>query len=317
MLINRPEFHLVDAAAMHLGATCFSIYNTSSPDQIEYLLGDAANRVLVTEQAFLDRVLAAKPNVPTPRARDRRSTAPAEGAIDLDEVEAGGDADFDFEAAWRAVEPDDVLCLIYTSGTTGPPKGVQLTHANIVAEMRAIDHAVPDPAGHPRDLLPAGGPHRRPAGSATTTRMFYGLRSRAAPTRASCSPTWSRPGPRSSAACRASGRSSRRRSRPASRASRTSRSAQATTLGDRGGAAKGARRAGGPARCPPSCVEEHAKAEELVLSKMRARLGLDEVQYFVVGAAATPPRGASSSSHAIGIEILELWGMSETSAVAT
>src|SRR4029077_19317618 len=55
MLTNRPEFHLLDTAAMHLGATPFSIYNTSSPEQIAYLLGDAANRVFVVEAAFLDR----------------------------------------------------------------------------------------------------------------------------------------------------------------------------------------------------------------------------------------------------------------------
>src|SRR5919198_2858838 len=52
MLTNRPEFHLADAAGMHLGATCFSIYNTYSPEQIEYLVGDAENRVAITEQAF-------------------------------------------------------------------------------------------------------------------------------------------------------------------------------------------------------------------------------------------------------------------------
>ena len=44
------------------------------------------------------------------------------------QLEQMGDPSFDFEAAWRAVAPDDVLTLIYTSGTTGPPKGVQLTH---------------------------------------------------------------------------------------------------------------------------------------------------------------------------------------------
>src|SRR5436309_3575542 len=60
MLTNRPEFHVVDAAAMHLGAVPFSIYNTSSPEQIEFLLADAGNRVVVTERAFLDRVLAAR-----------------------------------------------------------------------------------------------------------------------------------------------------------------------------------------------------------------------------------------------------------------
>ena len=56
MLTNRPEFHLLDTAAMHLGATPFSIYNTCSPEQIAYLLEDAANRVMIVEAAFMDRV---------------------------------------------------------------------------------------------------------------------------------------------------------------------------------------------------------------------------------------------------------------------
>src|SRR3954447_3860116 len=64
MLTNRPEFHWVDTAAMHLGATAFSIYNTSAPEQIEYLLGDAANRVVVTETAFAERILATQPSIP-------------------------------------------------------------------------------------------------------------------------------------------------------------------------------------------------------------------------------------------------------------
>ena len=63
MLTNRPEFHPVDAAAMHLGATPFSIYNTYTPDQINYLVTDAATRVVITEQAFLETVLKAKEGV--------------------------------------------------------------------------------------------------------------------------------------------------------------------------------------------------------------------------------------------------------------
>src|SRR4051794_9745788 len=127
MLVNRPALHLTDAAAMHLGATCFSIYNTSSPEQIEYVLDDAENRVIVTEQAFLDRVLAAREEVDSLEhvivVDGGRET---HGTMSLADLEARAEPDFDFEGAWRAVEPDDVLCLIYTSGTTGPPKGVQL-----------------------------------------------------------------------------------------------------------------------------------------------------------------------------------------------
>src|SRR5918997_1990709 len=59
MLTNRPEFHWFDAAALHLGATPFSIYNTYAPEQVEYQLQDAAAHVVVTEKAFADRISSA------------------------------------------------------------------------------------------------------------------------------------------------------------------------------------------------------------------------------------------------------------------
>src|SRR5213593_2450200 len=53
LLTNRPEFHLVDLAAVTLGAAPFSIYMTYSPEQIEYVVSDAGARILVTEPEFL------------------------------------------------------------------------------------------------------------------------------------------------------------------------------------------------------------------------------------------------------------------------
>ena len=147
MLTNRPEFHFADAAVMHLGATPFSIYNTYTVEQIEHLLGDAASRVIITEQALVETVLAAaKASESVEHVVVVDGEAP-EGTISLDELVAGGDEDFDFEAAWRAVEPDDVLTLIYTSGTTGPPKGVQITHANICETVRSYDELIEFPDG--------------------------------------------------------------------------------------------------------------------------------------------------------------------------
>ncbi|MGW4123416.1 AMP-binding protein [Nocardia sp. NPDC004711] len=60
MLTNRPEFHLVDTANYHLGATPFSIYNTSSVEQIAYLFSNAENTVVVCEAQFLPKVLEAR-----------------------------------------------------------------------------------------------------------------------------------------------------------------------------------------------------------------------------------------------------------------
>jgi long-subunit acyl-CoA synthetase (AMP-forming) len=128
---NRPEHLVADMAALHLGASPFAIYATSAPAQIEYVIRDSAARVLISEPAFDATVAAIEPLCPqlehvvrlTPRAPE------------LDEDEPAG---FDFEASWRAVAPDDVVCLVYTSGTTGPPKGAEITHAGLLANLRGV-----------------------------------------------------------------------------------------------------------------------------------------------------------------------------------
>lgn len=53
MLTNRPEFHLLDTAAIHLGAVPFSIYNSLTAEQISYVLGNAGNRVMIAEEQFV------------------------------------------------------------------------------------------------------------------------------------------------------------------------------------------------------------------------------------------------------------------------
>ena len=71
MLLNRPEFHLVDTAVLHLGATPFSVYNTSTPEQVAHQFANAGNRVVVTERHFLPAVRAAGARAGRPRGRSR------------------------------------------------------------------------------------------------------------------------------------------------------------------------------------------------------------------------------------------------------
>src|SRR3954470_8900897 len=111
MMVNRPEFHIADAAAMHLGATPWSIYNTYTPDQIAFLVEDAAPKVAFTEQQFVERlteVMGRDNDLETIVVDD---VAAPEGGITLDALEAKGKENegFDFYAAWRAVGPDDIL----------------------------------------------------------------------------------------------------------------------------------------------------------------------------------------------------------------
>ena len=141
MLSNRPEFHWVDVAAMHLGAITFGIYNTFAQDQIDYVLRDAGAVVAVTEQAFAPTLLRARQACP--RLTYLVSVDGGEGMLSLEEVDAAGNPGFDLSLAWPAVNPHDVVTLIYTSGTTGPPKGVQLTHAGVIANARALHEVTP------------------------------------------------------------------------------------------------------------------------------------------------------------------------------
>ena len=155
MLVNRPEFNVADAGAMHLGTTAFSVYNTSTPEQVEFLFGNAANRVVITEQKFLPVVRAAQQNSPA-LEHIILVDGDDEGTISLEQLEQMGEPGFDFEATWRAVQPDDVLTLIYTSGTTGPPKGVQLTHRNLMAEIQGVADRLPtEPGGRIISFLPS------------------------------------------------------------------------------------------------------------------------------------------------------------------
>ena len=121
MMTNRPEFHLVDTAAFHLGAVAYSVYNTFAPEQITQVLSNAGSQVVVCEQQFAPRLLAIKDG--TAVGHVVCVDGKPDGTITLEELVAGGDPEFGFEACWQAVRPGDVLTLIYTSGTTGPPKG--------------------------------------------------------------------------------------------------------------------------------------------------------------------------------------------------
>ncbi|HEY6550241.1 MAG TPA: long-chain fatty acid--CoA ligase [Solirubrobacterales bacterium] len=313
MLVNRPALHLTDCAAMHLGATCFSVYNTSSPEQVEYVVADAGNRVIVTEQAFLDTVLAARDAVEgVEHVVVIDGEAPA-GTISLTELEEMGDPDFDFEAAWRAVEPKDVLCLIYTSGTTGPPKGVQLTHGNMVAVWRACDAVQQTaPGGRMISFLPSAHIADRWAG--LYAQMLYG----------NC--VYCCPDPRQMVAFSIEVKPTVWGGVPriweklkaaievgiAAEADEAKREATVAAI------EIGRRRARAmmDGDAPAELETEWQRADEQVLSRIRAMLGLDQVESFVVGAAPTPPE-VLEFFLALGIEIRETWGMSETTAITT
>lgn len=135
MLTNRPEFHLVDAAVMHLGAASFSIYNTFPADQIAHLFSIAENSVVVCEAQFLEKVREAGKQTGVETVVCIDAEAEVQGSICLADLESRELPGFDFDATWQAVTRDDLLTVIFTSGTTGAPKGVELAHRNILFSL--------------------------------------------------------------------------------------------------------------------------------------------------------------------------------------
>jgi len=133
MMRNIPEFHVVDVAVAMLGATPISIYNSSSPEQVQYLTAHCGASVAIAEDlGFLERFLKVRSELPSLRSlivlEDRDGMAPE----DVRRYEALLDNEpADLDALARGVKPEDLATVIYTSGTTGPPKGVMLSHSNI------------------------------------------------------------------------------------------------------------------------------------------------------------------------------------------
>jgi long-chain acyl-CoA synthetase len=298
MLTNRPEFHLLDTAAMHLGAVPFSIYNTSSPEQIAFLISDAGCRVMALESAFLDQAQAAIADVGVVDHLVVVDGPPPDGGLTLSDLEAAElPAGFDFEATWRSVERSDLLTLIYTSGTTGPPKGVQLTHANELAQCRGLDAVAHlRPGGAAVSFLPHA--HIADRGLSHYGQMVWGNTLTCCPDVnqvfahvADAHPTFFGTVPRVWEKLKA-----------------------ALEAGFDDAAAAAVARGLERVREDPLAGPDPADAARF--AAVRAKLGLERCEWYVIGAAPSPLEVLEFFA-ALGIPICEVWGMSELTSVAT
>jgi long-chain acyl-CoA synthetase len=139
MMRNRPEFNIADMATVLLGATPVSIYNSSAPEQVQYLASHCGAVVAIVEDVeYLERILKVRDEVPTldhVAIIDDDGRAP-DDVLHWDALLAAEPLDLDTAA--KTAKPDDLATIIYTSGTTGPPKGVMLDHANIVWTVASL-----------------------------------------------------------------------------------------------------------------------------------------------------------------------------------
>jgi long-chain acyl-CoA synthetase len=307
MLSNRPEFHLCDLAAMMLGATPFSIYNTYTPEQIQYVAADAEAKVLICEQQYLPQVREARKQLP---GLDYVIVVDGEaplGTLALADVE-GSNPRFDVDASIAQIKPTDVLTLIYTSGTTGPPKGVQLVHRNLLATVEGIEDLIEFPRdGRVISWLPAA--HVAERNAHHYLPIVFGLQ-------ITCCddprevlsylpevrPSWFFAVPRIWEKLKA-GLETMVAGQPDERRQELQAALDAAIRKVRLEQAQEA--------VPDELAEQVAKADAEIFSGLRMMLGLDQVEAITVGAAPTPIE-VLEFFHAIGLPLAELWGMSET-----
>ena len=310
MLNNRLEFMPIDLGVVILDGVPFSIYQTASPEPIEHVVSDSGAKVAFVEKAFLEVFGKAKENLPD---LEHVITLDGEGGtMTLEELEAL-DPDFD-DSVTESVEPDDLLTLIYTSGTTGPPKGVQLTHRNLMSLVSSVDDMIPWPEGDAKVIswLPAA--HIAERGAHYYLPVIKGLSVTICPdprkiieVLPQVRPTWFFAVPRIWEKLR-SGLESMLSSLPDEQrvpAQKGLEAALAKVRAEQRGE-----------EVPEEIAAAAKQADEQMFAALRHNLGLDEVVAVNVGAAPTPVE-VLEFFHAIGIPIGELWGMSETCGVAT
>ncbi|MEY2400843.1 MAG: long-chain acyl-CoA synthetase, partial [Ilumatobacteraceae bacterium] len=140
MMRNRPEFHWFDLAAQFLRATPVSIYNSSSPEEIQYLAAHAGAEIAIVEDAaYLERLLKVRDELPMLKqiyVIDPPADGCPEGVQPASVLMDKGSADL--EPLADEIQPDDIATLIYTSGTTGPPKGVMISQYNVVYTVDSL-----------------------------------------------------------------------------------------------------------------------------------------------------------------------------------
>jgi long-chain acyl-CoA synthetase len=312
MLANRPEFHIVDLAAVTVGATPFSIYTTYPAEEIEYLITDAGARVAIVEQAFLPVILKAREQLPGLEHVIVVDGDAPEGTIPLSEIE-GSNPEFDAAAAAAEVSPDDVLTLIYTSGTTGHPKGVQLSHHNIMVAVQSVQEIIEFEAGSrviswlpSAHIAERNAHHYIPivyAGSITSCPNPREILSYLPQVR----PTWFFAVPRIWEKLKA-GLETMQAAQPEEQRAPMEAALNA--------AIERVRLQQRREPVPAELEAQVAQADEQLFSKLRAMLGLDQAIAVNVGAAPTPVE-VLEFFHAMGIELGELWGMSETCGAGT
>jgi long-chain acyl-CoA synthetase len=134
---NRPEWTIADFACLLTGAVVVPIYTTLTNEQVAYILRDSGARtIFVSSEKQLDKVTTVRNQTPIKQVVVMDAVKAARVSSMQEWMQNGpSESDPRFDRAGGNANPDDLATIIYTSGTTGTPKGVMLTHGNLVANL--------------------------------------------------------------------------------------------------------------------------------------------------------------------------------------
>ncbi len=312
---NRPGWYLTDMAILSIGAIDVPLYPSLPPNQIEYILKDSGSKAIVVSNMLqLGKIISIWQNL---EELDfiivmNRLEEPQEGVIELSEAKTRGrkilseTPDF---VSYQMIKPDDIATIIYTSGTTGMPKGVMLTHRNICENIKSCSTIIRlDESDRSLSFLPLSHAYERTGGYYlifacgasiylaesietvslniseakptiifTVPRLFDRIRTNILKQIASESPV---------------------KQKIFNWACSTGQQYHAAAL---------------TGRIPAVLGLQHALADKLVYQKISHKFG-GNLRFFVSGGAALPQK-VGEFFQALGITILEGFGLTETSPV--
>ncbi|PAP76688.1 AMP-dependent synthetase/ligase [Rubrivirga marina] len=313
---NRPEWAVADMAAQQLGAVTVALYTTTPASQVAYVLRDSGATVLVVSTGLqlrkADRAFDDCPDLRSivSMAAPRKARPDVPVVTWDDALSEGERQSLDLDALSDEVGPDDLSALIYTSGTTGDPKGVRMTHRNLMSNVHAaldrydihesdvhlsflpLSHAFERTAGY-TTILAAGGqivyaesidavsknlPEVRPTVMVSVPRLFERVYSTI------------------------------QRSVAEGSVVKRGLFAWAVEVGS-----KVAQRTKAGKTIWPPLRAQHALAHRLVFSTLHEKLG-GRVRFAISGGAALPEE-IGTFFEAAGIRLIEGYGLSETAPV--
>ena len=148
---NRPEWVIMDLAAMAVGGAAAGVYTTCSPPEVQYIVDHAESLVMLVEnENQYKKVQSQRSKLPRLKhIVGMKGAALGPDAMSWEDFLARGKdvSDEKFFSRLHALEPDGLATLIYTSGTTGPPKGVMLSHDNLLWTAQTLNGLIKNSSG--------------------------------------------------------------------------------------------------------------------------------------------------------------------------